>query len=236
MGSLSFFILLVYSLIVSHCLLVIVSFALHSSGFEPHISGYNSCAVGFSAVIFSLKFVHNQSLSTSSSSSSSMTRVHGINVPLGYACWVELVIISLVTPNASFLGHLSGILAGMLYLNGRKYLRAVYRLLSGAVVPSWQDRYSYANGNSFTAPAAATDNNNNNNNNNKAEEYEYYYDDDIDDDDDDRYDYIPIADIDRSIPDLAETEQPQLSREELRKQRVHRYEQKYENRHKLKRK
>lgn len=35
---------------------------------------------------------------------------------LQYVAWVELVIISLVTPNASFLGHLAGILAGLLHI------------------------------------------------------------------------------------------------------------------------
>lgn len=33
-----------------------------------------------------------------------------------YVAWVELVVISLITPNASFLGHLVGILAGLLHL------------------------------------------------------------------------------------------------------------------------
>ena len=35
---------------------------------------------------------------------------------LQYVAWVELVIISLVTPNASFLGHLAGILAGLFHV------------------------------------------------------------------------------------------------------------------------
>ena len=33
-----------------------------------------------------------------------------------YMAWVELVVISVVTPNASFLGHLAGILAGLAHL------------------------------------------------------------------------------------------------------------------------
>jgi rhomboid domain-containing protein 1 len=57
--------------------------------------------VGFSAVLFALKYVLN---ATSPGSSV----VGGIAVPTRWAAWVELVLISLVTPNASFLGHLCG--------------------------------------------------------------------------------------------------------------------------------
>merc|ERR1712216_466282 len=40
----------------------------------------------------------------------------GIRVPKGvYLSWVELVTIQFVHPNASFLGHLCGVLAGWLY-------------------------------------------------------------------------------------------------------------------------
>lgn len=35
---------------------------------------------------------------------------------LQYGAWAELVLIQLVTPNASFVGHLAGILAGLLYV------------------------------------------------------------------------------------------------------------------------
>ena len=34
-----------------------------------------------------------------------------------YVCWAELVYIQLLTPRASFLGHLGGILAGLLHVN-----------------------------------------------------------------------------------------------------------------------
>ena len=35
---------------------------------------------------------------------------------LQYVTWAELLYIQLLTPNASFLGHLAGILAGMLHI------------------------------------------------------------------------------------------------------------------------
>src|SRR5689334_12289551 len=37
-----------------------------------------------------------------------------IPVPSRHVYWAELLLISIISPNASFLGHLSGILAGLL--------------------------------------------------------------------------------------------------------------------------
>mmetsp|Transcript_32700 Transcript_32700/g.45615 ORF Transcript_32700/g.45615 Transcript_32700/m.45615 type:complete len:101 (+) Transcript_32700:326-628(+) len=45
-----------------------------------------------------------------------LSNFYGMMVPLKYMCWLELVLISIITPNASFLGHLCGILAGWFYL------------------------------------------------------------------------------------------------------------------------
>jgi len=40
-----------------------------------------------------------------------------------YAVWAELVLIQLISPNASFVGHLAGILVGLAYIHGPlKYL------------------------------------------------------------------------------------------------------------------
>lgn len=47
-----------------------------------------------------------------------MTRVFGLPFPVSsqWAYWAELVVIQVLVPNASFLGHLCGILAGQLYV------------------------------------------------------------------------------------------------------------------------
>eukprot|EP00597_Dinobryon_sp_UTEXLB2267_P014340 CAMPEP_0170121204 /NCGR_PEP_ID=MMETSP0020_2-20130122/15715_1 /TAXON_ID=98059 /ORGANISM="Dinobryon sp., Strain UTEXLB2267" /LENGTH=137 /DNA_ID=CAMNT_0010351447 /DNA_START=539 /DNA_END=949 /DNA_ORIENTATION=+ len=63
--------------------------------------------------------------SDTSNGSIPTSRVYGMEVSLKYACWVELVVISLITPNASFIGHLSGILAGMIYLKCTSYFNQV---------------------------------------------------------------------------------------------------------------
>lgn len=73
----------------------------------------NSCAVGFSGVLFALKVV------TTHIQPAGMTRVMGfIPVPMRIACWVELVIISVLFPNVSFVGHLAGILVGFAFVYG----------------------------------------------------------------------------------------------------------------------
>lgn len=112
LGSQEFFTLVVFSLIVSHIGVVLISFLLYEIfNFNEYTSGMNSCAVGFSAVLFSLKYVWN-------SYSSDRTSVMGIMIPTKHAAWLELILISIITPNASFIGHLSGILAGVLYVHG----------------------------------------------------------------------------------------------------------------------
>ena len=73
----------------------------------------NSCAVGFSGVLFALKVV------TTHIQPAGMTRVMGfIPVPMRIACWVELVLISVLFPHVSFIGHLAGILVGFAFIYG----------------------------------------------------------------------------------------------------------------------
>ncbi|XP_063223924.1 rhomboid-related protein 4-like isoform X2 [Bacillus rossius redtenbacheri] len=67
------------------------------------------CAIGFSGVIFALKVV------TSAEEAPGMTMVGGVMLPLKYATWAELVLIHLLVPRSSFMGHLAGILAGLAY-------------------------------------------------------------------------------------------------------------------------
>lgn len=78
------------------------------------VSFYYQCAVGFSGVIFALKVLNNYYFPGRS------RRFLGIDVdlPSGQVVWLELVLIQLVTPNASFVGHLAGILVGLAYVYG----------------------------------------------------------------------------------------------------------------------
>ncbi|KAL8209885.1 hypothetical protein R6Q57_006617 [Mikania cordata] len=70
---------------------------------------YHEHAVGFSGVLFAMKVVLN-------SQSDNYMNVHGFLVPAKHAAWAELILIQLLVPGVSFLGHLGGILAGLVYL------------------------------------------------------------------------------------------------------------------------
>ncbi|XP_077786047.1 rhomboid-related protein 4 isoform X1 [Podarcis muralis] len=71
-----------------------------------------SCAVGFSGVLFALKVLNNYYHPGGSSN------VMGFIISNKYACWLELVAIHLLNPGTSFAGHLAGILVGLMYTMG----------------------------------------------------------------------------------------------------------------------
>ncbi|XP_036093156.1 rhomboid-related protein 4 isoform X5 [Rousettus aegyptiacus] len=71
-----------------------------------------NCAVGFSGVLFALKVLNNHYFP------GGFVNVMGFPVPNKFACWAELVAIHLMLPGASFAGHLSGILIGLMYTHG----------------------------------------------------------------------------------------------------------------------
>lgn len=126
-GSQALMKLIIYSILMSSTLMILLSFILDHFNFSNNISGLHSCAVGFSAVLFSLKYVWNYYSSTNTSSNSnSSTMLLGMNIPMKYLAWVELILISILIPNTSFLGHLAGILAGYIYM---KYLKNISFML-----------------------------------------------------------------------------------------------------------
>ncbi|PIK47833.1 putative rhomboid-related protein 4 [Apostichopus japonicus] len=86
-----------------------------------------SCAAGFSGVIFALKV-----LSTHYSPRDSQSIMGFINVPSRWACWIELVVIQLIVPRASFTGHLAGILVGLAYVKGP--LKSIMDIGSNAII------------------------------------------------------------------------------------------------------
>lgn len=71
------------------------------------------CAVGFSGVVFALKV-----LTTHYSPPGLHYALGFIPIPSKYIYWAELGLIQLMVPNASFTGHLAGILVGLLYVKG----------------------------------------------------------------------------------------------------------------------
>ena len=160
MGSEEFVKLVVFSLLTSHVLLVAIAFGLHELQFDDNVSGFRTGAVGFSAVLFSLKYVLNSSAQNDSV-------VMGIQVPTRYAAWLELVLVSMITPRASFIGHLAGILAGIIYVHGLGLLR-MDRIVMGTEYSSrgnttyssgvaWQPGFEYGDIDHQTAPDSSID-------------------------------------------------------------------------------
>ncbi|TSX85968.1 Rhomboid-related protein 4 [Bagarius yarrelli] len=96
------------------------------------------CAVGFSGVLFGLKVVNNHY------NPGGVTYIMGFPVAKRYACWVELVLIHVMNPGTSFIGHLSGILVGLLYTLGPlKTLMKLGAGYSGYETPYTPNRTPY---------------------------------------------------------------------------------------------
>lgn len=90
-----------------------------------------ACAVGFSGVLFALKVLSNHY------HPGGVTYVMGVPVSNRYVSWVELVLIHITSPGTSLIGHLAGILVGLLYTVGP--LKALMKKCAGFVT---SDGYS----------------------------------------------------------------------------------------------
>ncbi|XP_077344321.1 rhomboid-related protein 4 [Lithobates pipiens] len=110
LGSVSFAVIIAAFSQLIGVVYVLVQLLLAENLHDP--SYKMQCAVGFSGVLFALKVLNNHYHPGGSSS------VFGFHVPNKYACWAELVAIHLLSPGTSFVGHLSGILVGLLYTLG----------------------------------------------------------------------------------------------------------------------
>ncbi|KAJ7542159.1 hypothetical protein O6H91_10G092500 [Diphasiastrum complanatum] len=124
-GSGKFAAMIAVLLGLSHGLVVLLSKVLSAD--SPELL-YTDCAVGFSAVLFALKVVLNYN-------SPRHTNIYGVLVPSRYAAWAELILIQIFVPGTSFVGHLCGILAGLLYIHvprffagGRIYSTSLMRV------------------------------------------------------------------------------------------------------------
>ncbi|XWS24646.1 hypothetical protein CRYUN_Cryun27aG0000300 [Craigia yunnanensis] len=79
------------------------------------------------------------------SQSENYTNVHGLIVPARHSAWAELILIQMFVPGVSFLGHLGGVLAGILYLkmkgsySGSDPLTMIMRGLTGVL--GWPLRF-----------------------------------------------------------------------------------------------
>ncbi|KAK7388109.1 hypothetical protein VNO78_22914 [Psophocarpus tetragonolobus] len=108
MGTLHFSSMIASLLLLSQGVTLILSKSLLLF-FDYQRSYYHEYAVGFSGVLFAMKVVLN-------SRSQDYTNVYGVLLPSRYAAWAELFLVQLLVPGVSFIGHLGGILGGLLYL------------------------------------------------------------------------------------------------------------------------
>lgn len=108
-GSVRFAALLGELLLLSHGLFV--GLAAAAAYYVPEYAHlyFSNCAIGISAVLFGLKVVLNHDAPAYSS-------ILGFSLPTKYMAWAELLLASALNPQASFMGHLAGILAGLLHV------------------------------------------------------------------------------------------------------------------------
>ena len=124
-GSLYFgYIIAVFSILTS-VVYVIINYLL-AEVFNV-FSYVTTCAVGFSGVIFAIKVL------TTHLQPNGMTYVFMFPVPTKLAVWAELILISVLFPNVSFVGHLAGILVGLAYVSGplKQIMDIPINMLSG---------------------------------------------------------------------------------------------------------
>jgi membrane associated rhomboid family serine protease len=95
--------------LLSHGLVVILSLLLAKLGYEGPMY---ECAIGLSSLLFAYK-----TILTFDRSAPTYSSIYGLTVPTKYVSWVELIVIQLLVPKASFLGHVGGILAGLGYVS-----------------------------------------------------------------------------------------------------------------------
>eukprot|EP00758_Cryptobia_borreli_P003067 Tbor_TRINITY_DN3502_c0_g1::TRINITY_DN3502_c0_g1_i1::g.2809::m.2809/K09651/RHBDD1; rhomboid domain-containing protein 1 len=126
LGSSEVFFLWVMSAIIGcqvmYCIIctVLVAIGDPSHIFGSVIAGWmepNACVVGFSGVIFALKTVLNWHRVDGGESEYVPAFAGLFRTPLKYAVWTELLFIQFITPHVTFLGHLAGILVGLLFIH-----------------------------------------------------------------------------------------------------------------------
>lgn len=127
LGAVNFIVLVVFLIFSTSISYVLLSYLMYF--LNRDVSELYQCAIGFSAVLFAMKTIMTRT------SPDEQQLLLNIRVPAKYAPWIELIIIHLMVPNASFKGHLSGILVGLCYTETglHRLLNAISEAISQAV-------------------------------------------------------------------------------------------------------
>ena len=94
-----------------HVLLAATAYA----GFQSHVWWYQS-SVGYSGILFYQSVLESYSHPTISTTRTLMG--YSVTIPSYLSPWILLILIQIMLPQVSFVGHLSGILAGTLEYSG----------------------------------------------------------------------------------------------------------------------
>jgi len=113
LGTLSFgYMMFLFDLLCGLVHLFISTIAFYNP-FYSYPGFMYECGVGLSGVIFALLVVHTQNSDGGNRSIFGFFTVSSALYP-----WVLLIVLQFIMPGVSFLGHLSGILVGYLYVYG----------------------------------------------------------------------------------------------------------------------
>ena len=113
MGTAKFISLLLVFILSTPIIHMMICYTLLESQLDQQGQWASECAIGFSGVIFALKVV------TTTHPEAMHDVFYGLfSVQGKYVVWAELVLIHFIYPGTSFMGHLSGIIAGLLYTSG----------------------------------------------------------------------------------------------------------------------
>ncbi len=147
-GSWLYAIMLLQVLILSQVLLIFASMFLANLADMGELN--HACIVGFSGVLFALKYIQSHR------SPDHMEHMMSFRIRSRYVVWAELLINYLAIPNSSLLGHLCGILAGVLYEHVQLLRGTLSNVMSEAFSTTFltvPPSYTYASGQAAASPA-----------------------------------------------------------------------------------
>ncbi len=110
-GTMWHFTTIAFSACMVNITYTFLAFILYQCGFT--LGSYNGHSLGFSGVLFHLLVIQCAMNSSYTHSVFGLFQVSSKMYP-----WVLLVMIQLIMPNVSFMGHLSGIVVGQLHISG----------------------------------------------------------------------------------------------------------------------
>jgi rhomboid domain-containing protein 1 len=111
LGTICFLGLNLAILLLSNLIYLLCSYVAFKATDDDSWLSY--CSVGYSGVLFGLTVVE-----TKIGDRLQPRNLFGFSVPAVFYPWALLILLQIMMPGISFIGHLSGILVGLLYVSG----------------------------------------------------------------------------------------------------------------------